>query len=162
MCNLDNLIMFQVHKLFLILGCARSLSCYLFMLFSPNTLGRTWNLGGIPERPWGSWKELIAEGWLLRVSPEAETTRSPWKRIWAVHLHVHQADDSLFGLLKIRHQFSSVAQSCQTLCDPMNRSTPGLPVCPSPTPGVHSNSWPSSWWCHPAISSSVLPFSSCP
>ena len=36
------------------------------------------------------------------------------------------------------------------------------PPCPSPTPGVHSNSSPSSRWCHPAISSSVVPFSSCP
>ena len=36
------------------------------------------------------------------------------------------------------------------------------PLCPSPTPGVHSNSCPSSWWCHPAISSSIIPFSSCP
>ena len=35
------------------------------------------------------------------------------------------------------------------------------PLCPSPTPGVHSNSRPSSRWCHPAISSSVVPFSSC-
>ena len=52
-------------------------------------------------------------------------------------------------------QFSSVAQSCPTLCDPMNCSTPGL--CPSSTPGVHSNSCPNS-----AISSSVIPFSSCP
>ena len=34
--------------------------------------------------------------------------------------------------------------------------------CPSPTPGVHSNSHPSNRWCHPAISSSVIPFSSCP
>ena len=34
--------------------------------------------------------------------------------------------------------------------------------CPSPTPGVHSNSSPLSWWCHPTISSSVIPFSSCP
>ena len=33
--------------------------------------------------------------------------------------------------------------------------------CPSPTPGVHSDSCPSSRWCHPAISSSVVPFSSC-
>ena len=38
---------------------------------------------------------------------------------------------------------------------------PGLP-CLSPTPGVHSNSCPLSWWCHPTISSSVVPFSSCP
>ena len=36
------------------------------------------------------------------------------------------------------------------------------PPRPSPTPGVHSNSCPSSQWCHPAISSSVVPFSSCP
>ena len=36
------------------------------------------------------------------------------------------------------------------------------PPCPSPTPGVHSNSHPLSQWCHPTISSSVVPFSSCP
>ena len=36
------------------------------------------------------------------------------------------------------------------------------PPCPSPTHRVHSNSCPSSQWCHPAISSSVVPFSSCP
>ena len=36
------------------------------------------------------------------------------------------------------------------------------PPCPSPAPGVHSHSRPLSWWCHPAISSSVVPFSSCP
>ena len=36
------------------------------------------------------------------------------------------------------------------------------PPCPSPTPRVYSNLCPSSWWCHPGISSSVVPFSSCP
>ena len=36
------------------------------------------------------------------------------------------------------------------------------PPCPSPTPKVYSNSCPSSRWCHPTISSSVIPFSSCP
>ena len=36
------------------------------------------------------------------------------------------------------------------------------PPCPSPTPGVHSDSRPLSRWCHPAISSSIVPFSSCP
>ena len=36
------------------------------------------------------------------------------------------------------------------------------PPCPSPTPGVYSNSCPSSQWCHPTISSSGVPFSSCP
>ena len=46
-----------------------------------------------------------------------------------------------------------------TLCYPMNHST-ARPPCPSPTPRVYSNSCPSSRWCHPAISSSVAPFSS--
>ena len=55
-------------------------------------------------------------------------------------------------------QFSSVAQSCPTL------QPHGLqharPPSPSPAGGVYSNSCPSSWWCHPTISSSVIPFSS--
>ena len=59
-------------------------------------------------------------------------------------------------------QFSSVTQLCLTLCDPMNRSTAGRPPYASPTSGVHSDSRPSSQWCHPAISSSVVPFSSWP
>ena len=57
-------------------------------------------------------------------------------------------------------QFSSVAQSCRTLCNPMDCSMPGLPVhhqLPEFTQThVHCR------WCHPAISSSVVPFSSCP
>ena len=57
-------------------------------------------------------------------------------------------------------QFSSVAQSCLTLRP--HESQHSRPPCPSPTPRVYSNSFPSSRWCHPAISSSVIPFSSCP
>ena len=56
-------------------------------------------------------------------------------------------------------QFSSVSQLCPTLQP--HESQHARPPCPSPTPGVHSNSCPSSWWCHPAISSSVIPCSSC-
>ena len=58
-------------------------------------------------------------------------------------------------------QFSSVAQSYPILCDPMDCSTSGPPPCSSPTPWIYSNSCPSSQWCHPTISSSVVPFSSC-
>ena len=65
----------------------------------------------------------------------------------------------MFNIIYI--QLSSVAQSCPTLCDPMNRSIPGLTVHHQPTPRVHSDSCPSSRWCHPAVSSSVIPFSSC-
>ena len=58
-------------------------------------------------------------------------------------------------------QFSSVAQSCPTLRDAMNCSTPGLPVHHQ-LPEFTQTQCPSSQWCHPAISSSVVPFSSCP
>ena len=60
-------------------------------------------------------------------------------------------------LSNLSAEFSSVTQSCPTLYDPMHTRLP----CPSPTPGASSNSCPSSRWCHPTISSSVLPFSSC-
>ena len=60
---------------------------------------------------------------------------------------------------RIPVQYSSVAQSCLTLCDPMKCST-RFP-CLSPTPRACSDSCPSGRWCHPTISSSVVPFSSC-
>ena len=55
-------------------------------------------------------------------------------------------------------QFSSVAQSCPTLRPHGLQHT--RPLCSSPTPRVYPNSCPLSWWCHPTISSSVIPFSS--
>ena len=58
-------------------------------------------------------------------------------------------------------QFSSVAQSCLTLCNTMNHSTPGLPVHHTRLPRVYPNPCPLSRWCNPTISSSVFPFSSC-
>ena len=54
---------------------------------------------------------------------------------------------------------SSVAQSCPTHVQPHGLQQARLP-CPSPTPGVYSNSCPLSRWCYPTISSSVVPFSS--
>ena len=61
-------------------------------------------------------------------------------------------------------QFSSVQFSCSVVSDSLrpHESQHARPPCPSPAPGVHSNSCPSSQCCHPAISSSVIAFSSCP
>ena len=60
-------------------------------------------------------------------------------------------------------QRCSVQFSHSVLSDSLrpHESQHARPPCPSPTPRVHSNSRPLSWWCHPAISSSVVPFS-CP
>ena len=57
-------------------------------------------------------------------------------------------------------QFNSVAQSCLTL-QPHELQHATSP-CPSPTPGAYPSSCPLSRWCYPTISSSVIPFSSCP
>ena len=61
-------------------------------------------------------------------------------------------------------QFSSVQFSRSVVSDSLrpHESQHARPPCPSPTPGVHSDSRPLSQSCHPAISSSVVPFSSCP
>ena len=65
---------------------------------------------------------------------------------------------SLFMMLSsVQFSHSFVSNSLQP-----HESLHARPPCPSPTPGVYSNSCPSSRWCHPAISSSVVPFSSCP
>ena len=60
-------------------------------------------------------------------------------------------------------QFSSVQFSCSVVSDSLrpHELQHARRPCPSPTPRVYSNPYPSSWWCHPTISSSVLPFS-CP
>ena len=62
------------------------------------------------------------------------------------------------------YQFSSVQFSLSVVSDSLqpDESQHARPPCPSPIPGVHSDARPSSQWCHPAISSSVVPFSSCP
>ena len=65
--------------------------------------------------------------------------------------------------MKAFSPISSVQFSRSVVSDSLRPHEPqhARPSCPSPTPRVHSNSRPSSQWCHPAISSSVVPFSSC-
>ena len=69
----------------------------------------------------------------------------------------------LYKIFYTLKTFSSVQFSCSVMSDSLwpHESQHTRPPCPSPTPGVHSDSHPLSQWCHPAISSSVVPFSSC-
>ena len=86
------------------------------------------------------------------------------------HLGHHRALNSLCYIMGCHlfiyfiHQFSSVQFSRSVVSDSLqpHELQHARPPCPSPTPGVHSNSGPSSQRCHPAISASVVPFSSCP
>ena len=77
--------------------------------------------------------------------------------------------NQLFATLKITQNFwnfhiSLVEFSCSVVSESLrpHELQHAKPPYPSPIPGVHSNSRPSSRWCQPAISSSVIPFSSCP
>ena len=64
----------------------------------------------------------------------------------------------------LKNTFNSVQFSHSVVSDSLqpHELQNTRPPCPSSTPRVHSNSRPSNRWCHPAISSSVAPFSSCP
>ena len=85
---------------------------------------------------------------LLRNS---DTTTSRYKRRERLQIIV-----PLWAIVSQYHiQFSSVTQSCPTLCNPMDCSMPGFPVHHQ-LPELTQNSWPSSWWCHPTSSSSVI------
>ena len=120
---------------------------------------------------WGSWQNLVFVSIILGTmvhfqDSEYHSVQASWKNLsdhawsaWKALLDIEFLFHS-FKFLSV--QFSSATQSCPTLCDPMDCSMRGLPRSPSPTPGVYSNSCPSSQWCHPAISSSVVPFSSRP
>ena len=82
------------------------------------------------------------------------------KHLWEKLTH----KTSQCWLLLTQPQFGSVQFSRSVVSFSLrpHESQHARPPCPSPTPGVHSDSRPSSQWCHPAISSSVVPFSSCP
>ena len=89
-----------------------------------------------------------------------------WNHLWMpwilACIHV------LLGLIQIEALAApnslSVQFSHSVVSDSLrpHESQHARPPCPSPTPGVHSDSRPSGQWCHPTISSSVVPFSSCP
>ena len=94
---------------------------------------------------------------------------SPWFSLLViidVLFHPVSKSQSIIWLLGLPgdSKFSSVQFSRSVVSDCLRSHEPQharLP-CPLPTPGVHPNPCPSSWWCHPTISSSVVPFSSCP
>ena len=68
----------------------------------------------------------------------------------------------IFNFISYSVQFSQFSRSVLSNSLRPHEPQHARPPCPSPTPGVHSDSCPSSRWCHPAVSSYVVPFSSCP
>ena len=105
-------------------------------------------------------------------------TFTGWQRTQAIHTlsvvnlekpEMGSMAKALFGYFQVDFrqlsssvQFSSVQFSCSVVSNSLRPHGPqhARPPCPSPTPGVHPNPCPLSWWCHPTISSSVIPSSS--
>ena len=78
---------------------------------------------------------------------------------------MYQREHDITSVMVLLHKYQSVSQFSRSIVsDSLRPHEPQhtRPPCPSLTPGVYSSSCPSSQWCHPAISSSVVTFSSCP
>ena len=81
----------------------------------------------------------------------------PWELFYKSPNPIQEGQLSYVFSLSVQFSHSVISNSLRP-----RESQHARPPCPSPTPRVYSNSCPSSRWCHPAISSSVVPFSSCP
>ena len=106
-----------------------------------------------PSTPW-FLKGLIHKVYTINVNHwqklPGESVKNEWSKVTS-KLFQYTAPSS------VQFSRSVVSDSLRP-----HKSQHARPPCPSPTPGVHPDSRPSSQWCHPSISSSVVPFSSCP
>ena len=131
------------------------------LLQCPSAEGRVWVLGNELGR---REKQGSLFGWTVPSRPARRG--GGWARQQPRGIHRRHWRLNLKGVLSLRHPmvFRSDKISCSVVSDSLwpHESQHARPPCPSPTPRVHPDSCPSSQWCHPAISSSVIPFSSCP
>ena len=130
------------------------LRLFYILVFWPQGM---WDLSSL-TRDWTScMKGEVLNRWIFRQVPGEIVLFPSWNFI----LLIHSIEFIINISWETSVQFSSVAQLCPTLCWPHERQQARHP-CPSPTPEVYTNSCPLSQWCHPAISFSVIPFSSAP
>ena len=115
---------------------------------------------------------IISQMWLLSAQTLATVMRTEFIILVGLNSNSHvwlmaaMLDNTALPLTTKLQGISnsSVQFSRSVVSDSLrpHESQHARPPCSSPSPGVHSVSRPSSQWCHPAISSSVIPFSSCP
>ena len=92
-------------------------------------------------------------------APRSQLPAKGWPCGWGFLAELSEVSYVIFFYLLYSVQFSRSVMSNSLRPHGVQHARP---PCPSPTPGIYSSSWPLSQWCHPTISSSVVPFSSCP
>ena len=119
---------------------------------------------------WNNWQRINFQIYKQLIQVNTRKTNYPIKK-WAKDLNRHLSKDIWMANKYMKKcstsliiQVNSVQFSRSVVSDSLwpHELQHTRPPCPSLTPRVHSNSCPCSQWCHPAISSSVVPFSSCP
>ena len=134
-----------------------------FLQWSPACCGLHWVLGGLEILP----TSMLSS---IRKKAVAELILKKFQILWVLQGRMPPSSITSegggmtcsFGSF-LSSFLPSVQFSCSVVCDSLrpHESQHTRPPCPSQTPGVHWDSRPSSQWCYPAISSSVVPFSSC-
>ena len=114
----------------------------------------------ITTTSWGKFMKIVLNS-QTHFQYSWESSPKPWINKSPLSLLYHKPKPPL--LQRKKEKISSVQFSCSVMSDSLwpHELQHARPPCPSPTHGVYLNSCPSSWWCHPAISSSVIPLSSC-
>ena len=99
-------------------------------------------------------QDAYSVAWIYNLVPSMTDTHT--------HTHTHTKVELVEQICNWLQSVSQFSRSVVSKSLRSHESQHARPPCPSPTLRVYSNSCPSSWWFHPAISSSVVPVSSCP
>ena len=143
---------------------SRSLSCYFVahLVKYPPAIWETWVLSLGWEDPLEKGKATHSSILAWRIawtkSMGSQRVGHDWATFTFTTCYFTLKTLGLGSVAGIYNQFSCSAMSDSLWPHGLQHARP---PCPSPIPGVYSNSCPLSWWCHPTISSSVVPFSSC-
>ena len=128
----------------------------------PYTDRQSWSLSAGQSQMIGWW--LYYLGLCLSGVRQAGYKFWLWTSYWWDLDKILGFSKPVFSAVTMWISLSSVQFSRSVMSDSLwsHELQHATPSCPSPTAGPYSNSCPLSWWCHPTISSSVIPFSSCP